>query len=60
MRKQGFEKGVGVYSKDKGDPIRRDRSVDNSGNPVEKPRQLDPKKLDDAAATGTGLPRNAR
>jgi hypothetical protein len=36
------KKSVGWYSTDQGtkDPLRPDRSVDNAGNPVGRPRQL--------------------
>jgi hypothetical protein len=41
-KQQGWQRGEGKYSggMDK-DPIRPDRSIDNSGNPTAKPRQLD-------------------
>jgi hypothetical protein len=59
-RKQGYERGLGHYSQARNPEQHKSRDYDKSGNPVEPKRQLSQSKLDEAAATRKGLPKNAR
>jgi hypothetical protein len=58
---EGWQRGLGPYSKEDW-KIRVDTSVDQSGNPKEKPRELDRDKLESGRVSGKGsapLPKNA-
>jgi hypothetical protein len=53
-KRQGWEKGEGRYAKNNDLPVRRDTSIDNSGNPRARPSQANWDKLEsNRGASGT-------